>query len=545
MTIASNMRARATELRDDNRGAVMLTGLFMSFFLVGALWYVIGVGDAIIFRDRMQEASDASAFSSAAMLAKGMNFISACNIIMMLMVAIHIIFGVIQDATIVTCLAAGIGCISCALACPKIPGRVIKFHNVAKKVKRGLDTMAKVETAIAIGAPILATVRGYTIGSEYGNQGKLTGGVHVAALSPANFPGFVGGRGIFGGSQPKLGLPVTGEEYGELCKKVGENVVGMISYLVSGFGSLKKLQDLIDTFIGGFVGSAIKFRYCNSVGGGTDDPVFQATQRQMGRAQDELNNGTRQDAAAAEQARLDAQSSGTAQQSTSPNGVPGSTLASAGSGAGQASASGVNGWSPYFDPGFDKGWGDKGWLKVDPNAGNGKTAFHVWAMTLNPKYREMNEHNVSIAGSLHATQGRAVVATSDQGSPYFGYFTQAEFFYDCEEKWGDEDCNKDDNASFGLRWRARLRPLQLPNLLELATRFINNPLREVISDGMESILQGNPLGAALMRSAGGAIAIDAIGGVVDEYVTGPIQDWATGQIDGLGAGVIPDLSSYH
>jgi hypothetical protein len=319
----------------------------------------------------------------------------------------------------------------------------------------------------------------------------------------------------------------------------------MISYLVSGFGSLKKLQKLINTFLGGIVGSALKLRYCNSVGGGTSDPVFQATLGQMNQAQDELNNGTLQDEAANEQARIDAQQSGTTQGSTTPNAIPGSTLGSAGSGAGQASPSGVNGWSPYFDPGFDKGWGDKGWLKVDPNAGNGKTAFHVWAMTINPKYREVNEHNVSIAGSLHSTQGRAVVANSEQGSPYFGYFTQAEFFYDCEEKWGDEDCNKDQNASFGLRWRARLRPLELPNLLALATRFINNPLRDLIKDGMESLVQGNPLGAAMMRSAGGAIAIDAIGGVVDQYVTGPIKSWATGQVDALGAGVIPDLSSYH
>jgi hypothetical protein len=543
--IASNIRARAAELRDDNRGAVMLTGLFMSFFLAGALWYVIGVGDAIIFRDRMQEAADASAFSSAAMLAKGMNFISACNIIMMLIVAIHIVYGIIQDATIVTCLATGLGCLSCAMACPKIPGRVMKFHEQARKAKNRLDAMAKIEVTIAIGAPILATVRGYTIGSEYGNQGKLTGGVHVAAISPANIPGFVGGRGIWGSSQPRLGLPVTGAEYGDLCKRVGQEVVGLISYLVSGFGSLQKLQRLINTFIGGFVGSAIKFRYCNSVGGGTDDPVFQATQRQMGRAQDELQTGAIRDQANQDAANEEAQANGTTATTVTPSGVPGSTLQSAGSGAGQGAGSGVNGWSPYFDPGFDKGWGDKGWLKVDPNAGNGKTAFHVWTMTLNPKYREMNERNVSVAGSLHATQGRAAAENSEQGSPYFGYFTQAEFFYDCEEKWGDEDCNKDDNASFGIRWRARLRPLELPNLLELATRFINNPLREVIKQGMQSVVQGNPLGEALMRSAGGAIAIDAIGGVVDQYVTGPIQDWATGQVDALGAGVIPDLSSYH
>ena len=63
-------------LLEDQRGAVMLTGLFMACFLIGALWFVIGIGDAIVFRDKMQEAADSGAFSSAALHAKGMNFIS-------------------------------------------------------------------------------------------------------------------------------------------------------------------------------------------------------------------------------------------------------------------------------------------------------------------------------------------------------------------------------------------------------------------------------------------------------------------------------------
>src|SRR5512146_1416430 len=118
-------------LREDTRGAVMLTGVFMAFVLVGALWYVIGVGDAIIFRDRMQEAADHAVFSSAALHAKGMNFISAINIVMLILVIIHIIFGLIQDATILVCLAAGIGCLSCIAACPRIPGAIENFHSVS------------------------------------------------------------------------------------------------------------------------------------------------------------------------------------------------------------------------------------------------------------------------------------------------------------------------------------------------------------------------------------------------------------------------------
>ncbi len=41
--------------------------------MVGILWYLAGIGDAIVFRERMQEAADATAFSAAVLHARGMN----------------------------------------------------------------------------------------------------------------------------------------------------------------------------------------------------------------------------------------------------------------------------------------------------------------------------------------------------------------------------------------------------------------------------------------------------------------------------------------
>ena len=59
----------------------MVIGLLFACFLASALWYVIGVGDAMLFRDRMQEAADAVSFSSAVVHARGMNFIVLCNLL--------------------------------------------------------------------------------------------------------------------------------------------------------------------------------------------------------------------------------------------------------------------------------------------------------------------------------------------------------------------------------------------------------------------------------------------------------------------------------
>jgi len=108
---------RSSRLVTDDRGAIMVMGIFMCVFLVGALWYIAGVGEALVFRERMQEASDAVAFSTAVLEARGMNILVMLNLLMaailMLLVAINVLIFVTVAFTILmtaigTGLAAGI-----------------------------------------------------------------------------------------------------------------------------------------------------------------------------------------------------------------------------------------------------------------------------------------------------------------------------------------------------------------------------------------------------------------------------------------------------
>lgn len=507
-----------TSLRDDQRGAVMLTGLFMAFFLVGALWFVIGIGDAVIFRDRMQEAADHAVFSSAATHAKGMNFISACNIIMLLMVAVHIVFGIIQDVTILTCLAAGIGCISCALACPKIPGAISNFHNWSRRVKTGLTWMAKVEKVIAIGTPWAGTARGYSVGSEYGNQGRV-GSVNVVPMSASNIPGLAG-----------VGLPVQAKPFSFLCEKAGWELANVLLGWIPYAGKFAALVG------GNAFGAFFKFRYCNSVGN-NNDPTLQATKNRLNDAQEELQTGRRQteasNASAGEGEQLEIPGLGSA---GNPNASIDTTT------TGQSGA----GWSPYFDPGFDKGWGDPGPLVVDSNAGNGKVAMQVWSIAMNPKYRETNERPISTAANV---KDRNWATDSDQGSTAFGYFAQAEFYYDCEQKWSEDDCNGTNSwdASFGIRWRARLRKLELPNLFQILSRFALNPASKFIKNAVGDLIKDSPLGKALGGSTGGAVAIDTLAATLDTLVVTPLLGKIKGGINDFGSSLLPTglSDSYH
>ena len=39
-------------LRDDQRGAIMVIGVFMAMLVVGFLYYIVGIGNTIIYRER-------------------------------------------------------------------------------------------------------------------------------------------------------------------------------------------------------------------------------------------------------------------------------------------------------------------------------------------------------------------------------------------------------------------------------------------------------------------------------------------------------------
>jgi len=79
------------KIAGETNGAIMVMGVFMACSLIAAMWYVMGVGDAILWRDRSQEAADAVAYTSAAVHARGMNFISAMNIVMLVITALYIV----------------------------------------------------------------------------------------------------------------------------------------------------------------------------------------------------------------------------------------------------------------------------------------------------------------------------------------------------------------------------------------------------------------------------------------------------------------------
>lgn len=378
-------------LADDQRGAIMLTGLIMSCFLIGALWFIIGIGDTVVFRNRMQEAADVGAFSSAALHAKGMNFISLCNLVMLVGTIIHIILGIMSDIK----FALMVACSMKVVCWPLMPKKIAAFtrayerwDNYFSKMSKGFKAIHTAQLVASYAYPAMGVVEAYQNGAKYSDS--RTGPVRVVALSSSLIPGAaIRSVGGLAAGVTKEGLPVRPRAFNDLCEKIVTvtmngyiNLIGMGKSIGGGLGgkALAIFNDLI--------GTAIQSRYCNK-----KDMHF----------------------------------------------MP-------------------------FGPGFDSFWGKPGPFVMYMPAANGNSWMQTWAFNVNPKLKDSSESKVGVAAKQYAKY------TNEVGP--FGYFAQAEFYFDCDASWRTAACNYEENATYAIKWRARMRRVDLPAITSSLTTAV-------------------------------------------------------------------------
>jgi hypothetical protein len=409
------------DLRHDNRGAIMLTGLFMACFLIGSLWFVIGMGDAIVFRDRMQEATDHGAYASAALHAKGMNFITLCNVVLLAAVTIHLILGIIHDIALAICI------VSVGFACGFWTGvRKIYtgYFDILKPAGQVIHIAAKVAS---YGYPVMGVIEGMQIGRSYEKKGS---DVTVIPLSTSLLPGALI-RGLGVSSMKKEGLPVEARKFSYVCKKVTN--VGFAALFqralgISGKSVGGKVLDVVKAIIGG----VLEARYCNSMGGGSSTRVL-----------DKIGDGNK---------RIDEENERIDRANAMR--LPGMPKE-------ERQERVETGGSGGIDPGFNAFWGKDGPYVVFGAGRNGNEWFQTYALNVGPDFEDENERKIALA------KGPNTLAKYMANEKPFGYASQAEFYFDCDQKWNDDHCNNEDNALFQIKWRARLRRIAVPSLTNI------------------------------------------------------------------------------
>ncbi|MBX3251467.1 MAG: hypothetical protein KF901_30090 [Myxococcales bacterium] len=162
------MNERPRLLRDD-RGAMMLLGIFMATIVIGMLYYVAGVGETITYRERMQDAVDSGAFAGSLLYARAMNVIVLLNmaiasvfaVAVAAYAAIFLIIGAALSAwsscsipwNIPACIAAA--CLTCSgipSACDNADSKRDIARDVARNANNAANAIATATRIAAIGA---------------------------------------------------------------------------------------------------------------------------------------------------------------------------------------------------------------------------------------------------------------------------------------------------------------------------------------------------------------------------------------------------------
>jgi hypothetical protein len=242
------------DLVDDRRGAILVVGVFMAAVLAGALFMIIGTGDAILYRERLQDGADAIAYSSAGVHARGMNLIVLVNLVMAALLAILIalrmliaVLGVaIAVCGVVSVLSAGTLTAICAPVLASAPAMVSSLEKAAnayeKFLAKTLPTLSKVERVIALTTPYVALRESVKVSGEYAPL--VTRGL---AASPSMVPFLPDGK--------RLGLPVKEMEPDAFCKKSAELGVSHAFFWAPGWlesAATKLAGALVSSFTGYF-----------------------------------------------------------------------------------------------------------------------------------------------------------------------------------------------------------------------------------------------------------------------------------------------------
>ena len=253
MTTLEVSRPRA--LCADERGAILVLGVFMCACMAGALWYLIGIGDAIVYRERLQEGADAVAFSAATLHARGMNLIVLLNLLMACVLGVRVAMKAAQSALVV------VGTI-----CAIIPG-LEEFAPPAYDAAADLQT-AIVDTRPAINDTLKALSRGQIGIKMMVPAAALAGSFQIGTkYAPRISEAAAANRNLI------QGLPVEEGNVDQLCREAGESGPRLLEWMLETI-THTKIPDQVTGRFDHLIGKGIEKggAYFCELGTGADTP---------------------------------------------------------------------------------------------------------------------------------------------------------------------------------------------------------------------------------------------------------------------------------
>jgi hypothetical protein len=503
-------------LRDESDGAILVVGVVMGTLLVGALWNIVSVGDAIVWRERLQDAADAAAFENAVWNARGMNVIAFLNIIMSAAMAILVALRgliMITTALLTALYAATAACafawvptgITQALCALSLYGpRIIQPANqwairterrVTPHVERFIGRIQTAQEVVATVAPLIGTKE--SLLKTTAEYEMMAVGVS-ASLFPSNPRGAVAvavpsqresmariGRGV--------SLPVSLDGEWKLCEKAGEFVPNELLAWLAQAGIDGEILDMAGGFVrdlaGGIAGS-LPAVFC-----GSRSPA------EISQLQDVFRSAARDSCSAADQTGRMVEGSPHTQaqrdeygrfqdywERQSPIVVDSN---------GEATSHRFNRQACERDEiqrqnqSYQPSRGFKS-ARVWRYTANGDAFMLSWGFSHNnPRHLAGNDRGLTfVEGGNGAHLLDAQVAALGTA--------QAEMYHDCEGAW--DVCG--DDAMWRMRWKARLRRLHDPRVV-FSRSLANIASAELVNAMHRTILHFARLGEARLGTLAG------------------------------------------
>jgi len=223
-------------LKSDTRGAMIIMGIPMAMLMIGFLYFVIGLGEQIVMRERLQDAADAGALSAAIMHARGMNMIALVNQVMAAIVAILVMIRLFQALMIaVAAIAAALAFWTAGASLSVVPPAT----QAANAAQQAFDYLKNITT------PILRGLHVFELGLKYGMpiaaEARVIDTVRGHYHPPADIGFAIPGH---------FPLPVEDGQWRELCEKAGEYAGTLITWPVDAVIGDNPVSDVIGSGIG-------------------------------------------------------------------------------------------------------------------------------------------------------------------------------------------------------------------------------------------------------------------------------------------------------
>jgi hypothetical protein len=426
----------------DQRGVILVPALAMGALLTGALFYVAGVGDAVMFRTELQNAADATSFTSAVWHARGMNAIAVLNILMSAVLAVFALMRIFEIVMFLIGLIPVVGEASMTIAV----NTVARETTVARWVDRGLTLLSDAEDGVSLGIPYVALADA---------KSKSTAASSVMPFSMSLIPPALDARL---GKEPRrpedlpAALPIQKDEFGELCGKAVAFVPNQLQ------SAIEKLPVSNIPFVGGFVENAFSELVEVLIGDVLEtvfskgDGVF--CQPLVGVLTDLIPSGGKSKTCDAARSKDD-KARKDRQERNEEKTKDGGTLSDEEQKQAEADKDPEKlkcrdkSKSPKAEAGAIKFTAVPS--KMWEMAGNGNVFMHSWSwVSGEPKLFQWGQEGLAIADN-----GRTPSVT-----PKTGADAMSEFYFDCDKTWGDASCEK--KGTWSPNWTARVRRFRSP-----------------------------------------------------------------------------------